>query len=234
MIILLSLYSFSPDSLIDEAVRLYQTRHLNEANLLRSYQILDSLSRIETLNVRINYELAHVAYLIGDRKEDKEAKMVWFKKGVAYGKKALEIDDHSVGAHFWYLVNLGRIAELEGGLKAMGKVGEIKEEIDRVLELDSLHTGALDAKAMLLFRLPGFMGGDRKRAKELLKRAIAIDPNYTRLYLDLARIYLKEKNYDQAQTCLERVLSVKNPTIPADYHLHDRPEAMKLLRKGVR
>jgi|UniRef100_A0A7V3RHY6 tetratricopeptide (TPR) repeat protein len=217
------------DTLIDRAVQLYETRHLNSENLLRSYEILTDIVQKEAENLRAHYELSKVCYLMGDAQKNKEDKLKFYNQGIEYGKKAIRIDKNSIWAHFWYMVNLGRSGQLKGVLNSLGIVSEVKKEIEIVLKLNPRHAGAMDAYAMLYYELPRFMGGNLNKSIEYLNKAIEIDSNYTVLYVDMAKVYIKKKEYEKARWFLNKVLDIKNPTFEADYILDDRPEALKLL-----
>uniref|UniRef100_A0A7C6AFU6 Uncharacterized protein n=1 Tax=candidate division WOR-3 bacterium TaxID=2052148 RepID=A0A7C6AFU6_UNCW3 len=219
------------DELINQAIQLYETRHLNKDNLKNSYEILSGIILKEPENLRALCEFSKVCYLMGDAQTKKDDKLKFYNKGVEYGKKAIGIDKNSVWAHFWYMVNLGRSGQTKGVLNSLGLVPDIKKEIDLVLKLDPKHTGAMDAGAMLYYELPGLMGGNLNKSIEYLNRAIEIDSNYTILYVDMAKVYIKKKDYEKARWFLNKVLMINKPTYEADYILDDRPEALKLLEQ---
>lgn len=219
------------DSLIDVANELYETRHVDPENLGKSRDILENIIENEPENVRALYELSKVYYQLGDGAEKKDEKLRLYNTGKEYGKKAKKVDDNSADAHFWYMVNLGRIGQTKGVLHSLGSVPEMKKEIDKVLEIDSTHTGALDVKAMFYYELPGLLGGNLNKSIEALNKAIALDSNYALLYVDMGRVYMKKKNYDKARWYLNKVLEIEKPTYEADYVLDDKPDALKLLEE---
>ncbi|MEO0185328.1 MAG: tetratricopeptide repeat protein [candidate division WOR-3 bacterium] len=217
------------DKLLAQAIQLYETRHLDKDNLTKSYEILSGLVENEPGNLRANYEFSKVHYLLGDNAEKKEEKLNFYARGMEYGKKAIALDKNSAQAHFWYMVNLGRSGQTKGVLNSLSLVPEIKKEIETVLKLDPKHTGAMDAGAMLYYELPALMGGNLNKSIEYLNKAISIDSNYTILYVDMAKVYIKKKEYEKARWFLNKVLEIQNPTYQADYVLDDKPEALKLL-----
>jgi tetratricopeptide (TPR) repeat protein len=221
----------SSGSLIDEAITLYETRHIDAANLAASRGILQGVVDSEPENQRALYELAKVCYLLGDEAETKDEKLDLYNQGMDYAKRAKKIDDDSAAAHFWYLVNLGRVGQTKGILHSLGSVPEFKREVDKVLKIDPEHTGALDAQAMLYYELPGILGGNLDKSIESLNRAIALDSNYTLLYVDMAKVNIKQKEYETARWYLNRALQIENPTYEADHVLDDKPDALKLLKE---
>jgi tetratricopeptide (TPR) repeat protein len=219
------------DATVDKAVELFETRHLNSGNLNRSLEILTALVNSEPGNLRANYELAHVYYILGDNAGTRTEKIDLYTRGQEYAKNAIKINAGSASAHFWYLVNLGRVGQTKGVLNSLGLVPEIKKEIDKVLKLDPKHTGALDARAMLYYELPGFMGGSVSKSIDALNAAIALDSNYSVLFVDMGRCCIRKKDYEKARFFLQKVIEIKQPTYPADWTLDDKPDAEKFLKQ---
>lgn len=217
------------DSLIDHAVALYETRHLDETNLAKSESILEGIVENDPENVRALYELSKVCYQLGDGVEKKGEKLDYYERGRDYGREAKELDDESPDAHFWYMVNVGRIGQTKGVLNSLFLVPDVKKSIERVLELDPGYIGALDAQAMLYYELPGFLGGSLKKSAASLNEGIALDSNYALLYVDMAKVQIKKKDYEKARWYLNRLLEIDSPTYEADYVLDDKPEALQIL-----
>jgi tetratricopeptide (TPR) repeat protein len=231
LLLVAMIWAQNADSLIDQAVGLYETRHLDESNLSRSASILEGIVESDPKNVRALYELSKVCFFLGDNAEDKDSKLKYFYKGRDYGKSAIEIDEESPDAHFWFMVNVGRVGQTKGVLNSLVLVPTVREEINKVLELDPKHTGALDAQAMLYYELPGLLGGNVNKSIESLDKAIALDSNYTLLYVDMAKARIKKKNFEKARWYLERAIAIETPTYEADHVLDDKPEAMELLEE---
>lgn len=224
-------FAQSSDSLIDRAIELYETRHLNAGNLNESVRILEEIIAAEPNNLRVHYELSKVHYLLGDAAETKAGKLEFYNRGKDLGKKAVKLDGSSAWAHFWYMVNLGRIGQTKGVLNSLALVPEIRKEIEKVLKIDPAHTGALDARAMLYYELPGLLGGNLDKSIESLNKGIELDSNLTLLYVDMAKVYIKKKDYEKAQWYLKRAIRIIKPTYEADHILDDKPEAVQLLEE---
>ncbi|MGB3480353.1 MAG: TRAP transporter TatT component family protein [bacterium] len=221
----------SSDSLIDNAIELFGTRHLNSGNLAVSAEILSNVIEQEPENVRALYELSRVYYLLGDEANTKKDKLELYETGKKHAKKAIKLDGNSKWAHFWYVVNVGRIGQTKGVLNSLASVPEINKELDKVLKLDPEHTGALDVKAMLYYELPGLLGGNLNKSLEALNKSIEIDSNYSLLYLDMGKVWIKKKDYANARWYLKRLLDIQEPTYMADFVLDDKPEALELLEE---
>jgi len=232
-IIVFCALSWAQDSnaLIDQAAQLYETRHLDPANLDKGYDILKELVANDSLNPRALSEFSHVHYILGDRAQTKKDKLDYYQKGADWGRRAIKADERHAEAHLWFMVNIGRVGQTKGVLNSLGLVPDIKREINRALELDPRLTPALDAKAMLYYELPGLFGGDLNKSLTALNQAIAIDSNYTILYVDMARVLIKKKDFEKARWYLNRGLAVTDPTYPSDFTLDDKPDAERMLKE---
>jgi tetratricopeptide (TPR) repeat protein len=219
------------DSTVARAVVLCDTRHLAPRNLQESARLLDQVLTTDPSHVKALYERSRVYYFQAKGVETKKEKLKLYQQGMDCGKKAIASDPRAADAHFWYLVNLGSSAKTSGSWSALNAVGEMKKEIGEVFKDDPGSTGALDVEANLYYELPGLWGGDLNKSLKDLKKAVQEDSNFTRLYVDLAKVYIKEKNYGKARECLTKTLTIQNPSYPADDFLDDHPTALKLLRQ---
>jgi len=219
------------DSLVDRAIELDATRHLEAGNLDESKDILLQVLEREPDHLRANYELSKVYYHLGDRAETKNEKIELYTKGTEYGQKAIDVNGDSEWAHFWYVVNLGRRSQTKGVLNSLAYVPTVKKEVNQVLKIDPEHTGALDVKAMFYYELPGLLGGNVNKSIELLSEALALDSNYALLYVDMAKCYVKKKDYETARQYLQKAITLEHPTYEADYILKNKPEALELLEE---
>jgi len=107
----------------------------------------------------------------------------------------------------------------------------LKLAFNRTIELDPKYAVAYDALGVMYYELPGFAGGSLARSEDFLAKGIAVDPDYTLLRLDLAKVYMREKRWADARSQLNALLGTKEPTYPADFVLDDKPEAEELLRQ---
>ncbi len=219
------------DSLIDRAISLYETRHLDASGLDSARAILEEIVAGDAKNGRAFQELSKVYFLLGDRAVEKDAKLDLFYKGRDFGRNAIDLDDKSAEAHFWYMVNIGRVGQTKGVLNSLVLVPDVRNEIETVLKIDPEHTGALDAQAMLYYELPGLLGGNVNKSIASLDKGIALDSNYALLYVDMGKAYIKKKDFEKARWYLNKVLDITEPTHEADYVLDDKPDALRLLEE---
>jgi Tfp pilus assembly protein PilF len=94
----------------------------------------------------------------------------------------------------------------------------LRQEIDRTLELAPDYADAMVGKASLLLDAPRILGGDAAEAEHLLRRALAIDPEYGSARLRLASALADRGARDEARTEARRALATaerKNDTAQA-------------------
>ena len=138
-------------------------------------------------------------------------------------------------AQIWYGIVMASYAGSKGGLGALTLAKDAKAALERALELDAkaLSGSAYTSLGSLYYQVPGWpigFGSDAK-ARELLDKALAlnpdgIDPNYF-----LGDFLFRQRDYDGARKALEHAL--KAPARP-DRLLADegrRAEIKELLAK---
>ena len=135
----------------------------------------------------------------------------------------------------WYGIIVASHAGAKGGLGALSLAKDAKAALEHALELDpkALSGSAYTSLGSLYYQVPGWpigFGNDAK-ARELLEKALAlnpdgIDPNYF-----LGDFLYRQRDYDGARKALERAM--KAPARP-DRPLADegrRAEIKELLAK---
>ena len=128
---------------------------------------------------------------------------------------------------------MGRRGETQGVLKSLFLIKPIRREMHATLALDPNHGGAYRVLGEMLWQIPGFAGGDKKKALEDYETAVRLDPSYTANYQVLAEAYLHFGRKDDAIRVLKAVSQVKSPRDPAQYP-EDLRDAQKLLAELAR
>lgn len=213
-----------------EAARALVARYHQDATALdRARDLLDAAlakdRKVETMAM-----LSYVQFLIGDvRATTAEDKLAAYDRGREIGKRAVELAPKSPDAHLWYAINTARWGETKGVLRSLFLLPTIREELGILLELDPRSVRAHILAGNVLLEVPGFAGGDRAKAEEHFKKALAIDPRFTNARVDLARVYIADARYADARRELSRVVNETRPSVVADWTVKDAPRARKLL-----
>jgi len=111
-----------------------------------------------------------------------------FSHGEQLAQRAVTLDDKSADAHFALFCNRGESMRLDGeSIRDVLGLRGLLHELDRTLELQPDHAGALAAKGTFLVRLPRLLGGDLGRGEAMLQRVLLLDPTAVSARLGLAR-----------------------------------------------
>jgi predicted Zn-dependent protease len=139
------------------------------------------------------------------------------------------VNPKSPEAHLWYAANLGRWAITRGKLHAAFLLGTLKQEVQTILDLDPNHVPGLSLAGSVYLEIPGVFGGDIPRAEGYLRKALSLDPHFTRARVELARCLIESARYTEAREQLKQVMEERQPSYIADYVMRHRPTAERLL-----
>jgi len=160
---------------------------------------------------------------------DNSQRIEAYQTGARFAQRALQQDETNALAHFLYAANAGNAAHLQGLTASARVVPDLKAHVRRALELQPGHAPSLHMMGRMLEELPWILGGDSRKALDYLERAVAADPSYAHARLDLAKLYVKRKNFERARRELETLLQLSRPDDPYAWNHRYRPEAEKLL-----
>jgi tetratricopeptide (TPR) repeat protein len=175
---------------------------------------------MEALNVLIKqneenkydayWRIARMHYFIGAHTEKKKDQKTIFSQGIYYATKAVDTEPEKPDGHYWLGVNNGKYGEARGVLKSLSLVKPIKQDMNKVIELDrSYEDGGADrVLGRVFFKVPGIAGGSKEKSLEHLLKSKELGPEdaLTRVYL--AETLLKHDKADEAREELEYVLNM--------------------------
>ena len=166
----------------------------------------------------------------GEKREKKSDKLADYDLARRDCEKSVTLSSSSADAHFWYGIAMGRWGEVKGVMKAMFLIKPIRREMAETLRLDPNQGGAHRVLGEMLWQIPGFAGGDKKKALMEYETAVRLSPNRSTNYQTLAEAYLHFNRKDDAIRTLNEVAEIKEPADPAEYP-GDLADAKKLLAK---
>jgi tetratricopeptide (TPR) repeat protein len=195
-----------------------RARELLEAALARE-------SQVDTIVM-----LSYVCFLWGDVRATTTAeKLDAYARGRELGQRAVELAPRNHDAHLWYAINTGRWGQTKGVLRSLFLLPTVREEIEILLQLNPRSVRAHSLAGNVAMEVPGLFGGDKHKAEEHFKKGLAIDPKFTVLRVDLARLYIATGRDAEARRELQQVITETAPTNVADWTVKDLPRARKLL-----
>ena len=216
---------------VTEAWEAVQNYHEDLTRIDRARDRLESeVARTPTLDALLLLAWAHLAWA-DHRAHTTEAKLTSYARGRDVARRAIELAPQSPDAHLWYAANLGRWAVTKGKLRAAFLLSTLKEEIQTVLALDPNHVPGLSLAGSIFLETPRLLGGDVSRAEGYLRKALTLDPRFTRARVELARCLIERRRYDDAREELKRVIDERQPTYVADWVVEHQPAARQLLEE---
>jgi tetratricopeptide (TPR) repeat protein len=215
---------------------LYETHHLGPDRFDQALEWYEKAIALRPNDYELLWEMSKRYQIYGQALGDnqKKEKLEHWEEGVEYGRRAVKADPDGKEGHFYYMANIGAIAQLKGILQSIWKLRKIKREMDRTLEIDPNYPPALLARAQFLMEMPGVFGGDKQEAMRLCERVIRLDPDHLPTYIAMARLLAAEGRYDEAVENLNKVLLCEQPRQEANYLKVDRPRAETALEEIMR
>ncbi|MBZ5554058.1 MAG: tetratricopeptide repeat protein [Acidobacteriia bacterium] len=176
--------------------------------------------------------LAEYYYFIGKRSPQGQ-QLDLFQRGIDFAKKAVELKPNEAAGYFWLATNQGLYGETKGLFSSMGMRKEIRANFEKAAQLDGGYYGGGPWRGLGRwdYRVPGLMGGDKKRSVEELEKALKIAPGNSLTKLYLAETYLDNGRKDDAKTQLNEILTMQPDPRWDVEHKENIQEAKKLLDK---
>jgi tetratricopeptide (TPR) repeat protein len=229
LVVLPSMPSSAAPSAEQQARELIARYHEDPTRLDRARDVLEAAvkeeKRIESLIL-----LSRVYFLVGDvRATTPEAKLVAYELGRTVGQRAVELAPRSEEAHLWYAINTGRWGQARGVLRSLFLLPTLRQELDTIFSLNPKSVRGHALAGNVMFEVPGLLGGDRAKAEEHYRKALEIDPRFTVVRVDLARLLIATGRHDEARKELTRVIDERAPRYVADWTIKDVPRARELL-----
>lgn len=126
---------------------------------------------------------------------------------VEQADRAIASDDRDALAYFARFCALGEQARRSGAsLSSLVKIWAIRDAVDRALELAPEFSDALHGKGAFLCSVPRLLGGDPEEGERLVRRAVAIDPEYVGARLFLAQRLLQRGDRAEAEAQATRAV----------------------------
>jgi len=169
-------------------------------------------------NPELHWKASMAAWWLGTRTTDRAQKLGYFRQGRVYGEKAVALSPRSAEAHFWLSGNFASYGHAKGAWTSLFLIGRIRHHAELSAHLDERYQGggAYRILALLDSKVPGFVGGNKRRALERFEKALAVDPAnpITRFYLAEYYLDLGDKEKARTEFGLLEQLVVPEPLLP--------------------
>jgi tetratricopeptide (TPR) repeat protein len=201
------------------------------AKLREAVKQLAAVRNPDRRNFEVEWKFAKYNFFYGKLLTDEKEKEKAFEDGAQAGRIASRIEPNKPDGFFWYGANLGEEAKLSPVTVGVKSVDDIKQAMNKVIELDPKYqnASAYDGLAQVELSTAGVMGGKPEKAVELLEKAISLEDDNSYLHLHLAEAYLATGKKDEAKKQIDYVLKMKpNPDYIPE-HTETVEKAKKLL-----
>jgi tetratricopeptide (TPR) repeat protein len=194
--------------------------------------LLGNVRDPESRNFEVEWRFAMMSFFLGQRLGTEAEKTPVYERGRDAGLIASRVNPDRPEGHFWYGANLGELAKLSPITVGIRSVNDIRQAMERVIELKPDYQGAsaFEALAQVEMRTRTIGGGSAERAVELLEKALEYETENVRILVNLAEAYLAVRKDAQAREQLDRVLKME----PHPDYLHEHQEAVEKARELLR
>ena len=154
------LLSFASLAVAQTADELVENGHFNRASTLIEQRL------------KSNPKDARAHYLLGKVKQNAED----LDDAIKHVEEAVLLEPNNAEYHSYLSQVLGRKAQRAPVFKKFGLGKKCKSETERALQLDPAHLEANITLMLFLDQAPGFVGGDKERAKSMPDQLAKLDP----------------------------------------------------------
>ncbi|MEE9201189.1 MAG: TRAP transporter TatT component family protein [Candidatus Brocadiales bacterium] len=201
----------TPKSTLAELDALYDGR--SDTDMVR--QITTNCDRLladDPGDYELLWRCSRAYFHLGREASTKKERLEFYNKAVDAGKSAVKANNDRPEGHFWLGISIAAVGETSGILKSLGSVGDIKEQMERVIAIDATYEegGAYRIMGRIDHKVPWIFGGRKARSHEYYQKALAVAPDNTYTRLFLAELLLDEDKNDDARKELRFIIDTGN------------------------
>lgn len=156
----------------------------------------------------VQWRLARALFFLGQQAGSRESSRQLYSAGIAAGERAVALNSERVEGHFWVGVNLSLFAAVNRGIRGARAIRWARAELKLAAAIsESYHdAGPLRVLGRLEHKAPRILGGNLKRSRELLDRALAIAPLNSVTLTYAAELAIEIGKRDAAVSLLQQVI----------------------------
>lgn len=197
------------ESALSESDSLFKERE-DLDKLRQAIKTLAAVRDPDHRNYQVEWTFAKYNYFLGKYTKDEAEAEEALEDGRDAGKIASRVDPTKPDGHFWYAANLGELARRSPITIGLRSVDDIKESMNKVLEIQPDYQGASAYDALGQVELKtGLKGGSAEKAVELLEKGLTLAGHNTNIRLHLAEAYLAVGRDADARKQLNHLLQMK-------------------------
>ena len=163
-------------------------------------------------DVEALYKLARAKVYQAGTLEGDEAEAL-YEEAVNLAREAVTLAPDDAETHFEVARAVGRLAQFRGVLDAINLAAEVKDALERTIELNPEHGGAYHALALWNLEVPWIAGGRTGEVKPLFDQALAVEPDVITHYVDYGEALIRLDEPEAARGMLEQALTLTPSTV---------------------
>lgn len=212
--------SFAADTSPPAAVRPAVTETLLTVRARKAYNVARAHFQTQTNSAEAAWQFGRACFDLAEWAADSDERAALANEGIAVCKQLIARAGDSAAAHYYLGMNLGQLARTKG-LGALKLVEEMEREFTVARDLDaSFDYAGSDRNLALLYRdVPSFSIGSKSKARQHLKAAVELAPDFPENRLNLVETYLKWSDRPAAQrefNLLEKIWPEAKKTLSGD------------------
>lgn len=167
-----------------------------------------------------------------------------YQTGLDYAEKAVKLAPDKSVTYIRRAIANGKIALFKGVFSVIGLVNKVKADAEKSIKLGNGgnyiqavshyvlgRTHLKVCEKAYLVRLPLGLGwGDMDVSEKELKKAVDIYPNFRMFYLDLAKAYIENDEYDKAKDSLAKLQKSPKANQDDDKYLAESKTLMEKIK----
>jgi tetratricopeptide (TPR) repeat protein len=174
---------------------------------------------------------AEAWFRLGELATETSERLDDYQHGKEAAEKAIALDASCSRCQFWRGANMGRYGQVDGILKSLFALDDVKKTFRRAVEIDRNNVDARLALANIDAKVPSIAGGDVDRAIRAMRTLVADSPHFTRAKLDLAELLHDRGKSDEALALAQSVLVESAPQNRSEHRKLDVPRARRHVRE---
>ena len=195
----------------------------------KAYVLLKQCNETETKSFNIKWRLARTLNEYGAVVKDS---FRYWEEGALFAAEAIDLEPSRPEGYLWLAILKGQIGRAKGILQSLASANQMKLLLEKSMELDPLNAYTYHILASLYRLIPGWpvSFGDNKKALELAKKAIELEPGSHNLWWGLYEALVEVGKMDEAERVLENILRLSDED-PFS-HLYNQPFPKEIKRNA--
>lgn len=155
-----------------------------------------------------------------------------WRQGLSLAKEAIELEPNNYEGYLWCGILHGQIGRAVGFLNALSSVKQMRDCLEKVVEIEPKHAYAQYILSLLYRQVPSspLSFGNKTKALELAQSAVFLEPESPNLWWGLYEAQIAAGKRQKARETLEII--VEMPEYDPFNHLYNQPHPSEIKEKA--